>query len=216
MNRVSKDQWPLPGTYYCPVCKGTNLTYNKYWKCNDCGYFFPNEPPKIRKNRHVPAGVIALLIILAVFFVLGLTYIMIPSSVRATAKGNVSTFFNKFGSPASGSVAITTTVSTPLAEAPFYVYNDGQVVPLKVIHEWNESGNQTIDFTLSNPPAVINYSFSSTNPLVEDFVIYMQQGVVVGSGLSESIISGQTLDQSGKYRLIVDGAGYDWKILIGQ
>jgi hypothetical protein len=87
---------------------------------------------------------------------------------------------------------------------------------LKVIHEWNESGNQTIDFTLSNPPAVINYSFSSTNPLVEDFVIYMQQGVVVGSGLSESIISGQTLDQSGKYRLIVDGAGYDWKILIGQ
>ena len=142
---------------------------------------------------------------------------MIPTSVKATTKSNVSTFFNKFGSShASGTVAITTTtISTPLAEAPFYVFNDNQVVGLKIIHEWNESGNQTIDFTLPNPPAVINYSFSSTNPLVSDFVIYMQQGVVVGSGLSESIISGQTLDQSGKYRLIVDGAGYDWQILIG-
>jgi rubredoxin len=218
VNRVSKDQWPLPGTYYCPVCKGTNLTYNKYWKCNDCGYFFPNEPPKIRKNRHVPAGVIALLIILAVFFVLGLTYILLPSTVKATTKTKISTYFNN-SKLASGAGAITTTTTQTLI-GHFYVGSifTGQYVDLRIVDEWDGTGNKTIDFNLPDPPAVLNFSTTTSNPLATDFNLNIQGPdiIPINNVMWETATNGMTLTGTGKYRLQVQGAGYNWKIYIGE
>ena len=218
---MSKNQWPLPGTYYCPVCKGTNLIYdNNHWTCKDCHYFFPNEPPKVRKTKHIPTVVTIFLIILAICFVSGLTYMLLPATAKTTLKSNVSSFFVKSThSSTSSTIAVHSTAATPLNRTPFYVVENylsqGKYVALRVIDEWDGNGNKTIDFNLPDPPAVINFSCRSVNPLSSNFGITMQTGPTLGTIIAEDIHSGQTFSGTGKYRLVVNGAGYNWQILIG-